>query len=92
MRQYEISVVYSIGEDTLSKSKEQVKVELEKAQAKILKEDDMSARDLAYPIHKQTRGHYFLYDVEMDPLKVGELDRAMKLTSGILKYLFVKKE
>ncbi len=92
MRQYEISVVYSIGEDTLSKSKEQVKVELEKAQAKILKEDDMSARDLAYPIHKQTRGHYFLYDIEMDPLKVGELDRALKLTSGILKYLFVKKE
>jgi len=92
MRQYEISVVYSIGEDTLSKSKEQVKAEIEKAQAKILKEDDMSARDLAYPIHKQTRGHYFLYDVEMDPLKVGELDRAMKLTSGILKYLFVKKE
>ncbi len=92
MRQYEISVVYSIGEDTFSKSREQVKAEIEKAQAKILKEDDMSARDLAYPIHKQTRGHYFLYDVEMDPLKVGELDRALKLTSGILKYLFVKKE
>jgi len=91
MRQYEISVVYSIG-DEMSKSKEQVKSELEKAQAKILKEDDLSARDLAYPIHKQTRGHYFLYDVEMDPLKVGDLDRAFKLTSGILKYLFVKKE
>lgn len=91
MREYEISVVYSIGED-LSKSRELVKSELDKVQAKVLKEDDMNARDLAYPIRKQTRGHYILYEVQMDPLKLTELDRALKLTAGILKFLFVKKE
>ena len=92
MREYEISVVYSIGEDTLSKAREQVKGELDRIEAKVLKEEDMSARDLAYPIKKQTRGHYILYNVEMDPLKVNDLDRAFKLTGGILKFLFVKKE
>lgn len=52
----------------------------------------MNARDLAYPIKKQTRGHYILYYVQIDPLKVVDLDRAFKLTSGILKFLFVRKE
>ncbi len=92
MHEYEVSVVYTTGEDVLSKAKEQVKAELDKVQGRIVKEDDLSARDLAYPIKKHTRGHYFLYTVEMDPLKLGELDRAFKLTSGILKYLVVKRE
>ncbi len=91
MREYEVSVVYETTEDALSKAKEQVKNEFDKIAAKIVKEEDMSARDLAYPIGKQTRGHYFMYNLEADPLRIGELDRAFKLTSGILKFLVVSK-
>ena len=52
----------------------------------------MNARDLAYPIGKKTRGHYYLYGIQADPEKIGNLDRAFKLASGILKYLVIKKE
>ena len=92
MRDYEVAVVYDVGDDTMPKAKEQVKGEFDKIAATVVKEEDMNARDLAYPIGKQTRGHYFLYNVQAEPEKIGELDRAFKLTAGILKYLVVRKE
>lgn len=92
MRDYEVAVVYDVSDETLSTAREQVKSEFDKISAAVVKEDDMNARDLAYPIGKQTRGHYFLYNVQAEPEKIGELDRAFKLTAGILKYLVVKKE
>jgi small subunit ribosomal protein S6 len=91
MSVYEVAVVYDTADDALSKTKEQVKSEFDKIAAKVVKEEDMNARDLAYPIKKQTRGHYFMYDVEADPQRIVELERAFKLTSGILKYLVVNK-
>lgn len=92
MRDYEVAVVYDVGDDTLPKAQEQVKDEFTKIAATVVKEDDMNARDLAYPIGKKTRGHYFLYNVQADPEKIGDLDRAFKLTAGILKYLVVRKD
>jgi small subunit ribosomal protein S6 len=92
MRDYEVAVVYNVGDDMLPKAKEQVKTEFDKIAASIVKEEDMNPRDLAYPIRKQTRGHYFIYNVQADPEKIGELDRAFRLTTGILKYLVVRKE
>lgn len=92
MRDYEVAVVYDISGDILPKAKDQVKTEFDKISATVVKEEDMNARDLAYPIGKQTRGHYFLYDIKAEPEKVGELDRAFRLANGILKYLVIKKE
>ena len=92
MREYEVAVVFDVGDETLPKAREQVKTEFDKIAASIVKEEDMNARDLAYPIGKQTRGHYYLYNVQAEPEKIGDLDRAFKLTAGILKYLVVKKE
>jgi small subunit ribosomal protein S6 len=92
MREYEVAVVFDVGDETLPKAREQVKSEFDKISASIVKEDDMNARDLAYPIGKQTRGHYYLYNVQAEPEKIGDLDRAFKLTAGVLKYLVVKKE
>ena len=92
MRKYEAILIYRAEDELLAKGKEILKTELEKAGAKVSKEDDMKLRDLAYPIKKQTRGHYFLYDLELDPQKVVEIEKVIKMSSEILKYLFVKKE
>lgn len=92
MRKYEAILIYRAEDELMNKGKEIVKAELEKVGSKVLKEDDMRLRELAYPIKKQTKGHYFLYDLEMEPEKVIEVEKVIKMSSEILKYLFVKKE
>ena len=92
MRTYEITFIFPEREEDFTSGKTFVTKELKKVKASIKKEDDMGERNLAYPVKKETRGHYFFFEVEMEPEKVAELDKSFKLQSSILKYLFIKKE
>jgi len=90
MRNYEIVFVFKDDEEAYKKGKELVTEELTRIEAKITKEDDMGSRELAYPVKKETRGHYYVYFIEADPDKVTSTDRSFRLSKEILKYLFVK--
>lgn len=92
MRNYEVMTLFSTKEDILAKGKEIVREELTKAGASITKEDDMGERDLAYPVRKQTRGHYILFEAAIEPEKISEIDKSLKLHNEVMKYLFVRKE
>ncbi|MDC0335745.1 30S ribosomal protein S6 [Pseudodesulfovibrio sp.] len=52
--------------------------------------DDWGMRPLAYPVEKQTRGYYvrLVYDAP-GPL-VAELERNIRITDGIFKFMTVK--
>ena len=92
MRAYEAIFVFR-GEDELyTKGKELIKGEFERVEATIVKEDDMGARELAYEIKGETRGHYYFYEVKIDPLKIDEMSKAVKLFEPVLKHLFVRKQ
>jgi small subunit ribosomal protein S6 len=52
--------------------------------------DDWGVRDLAYKIEKQGRGYYTLLRFEGTGPAVQELERNLKLTDGILRYLTVR--
>ena len=47
-------------------------------------------RTLAYPIKKNKKGHYVLMNITADPKSVAEVERQMKLSEDILRYLTVK--
>ena len=59
MRKYEVTFIFRTEEDRMSAAKEAVKSILEKKSVKILKEEDLGERTLAYEIKKQSRGRYF---------------------------------
>ena len=92
MNTYEITCIFPTREEEVASGRDAIKTELTKVQANVLKETDMGERVLAYPVKKQTRGHYILFEAEIDPSKIIELDKIFKLQSNILKYLFIKKE
>jgi small subunit ribosomal protein S6 len=54
--------------------------------------DEWGVRDLAYRIDKQARGYYTLLRYQATGRAVDELERNLKLTDGILRYLTVRAD
>jgi small subunit ribosomal protein S6 len=49
-------------------------------------------RTLAYPIKGRDVGYYVIVQFETEPDRLGELERAIKLDDGVLRYLVVLNE
>ncbi len=49
--------------------------------------EEWGLRDLAYRIQKQTKGYYTLLQYHATARAVEELERTLKLTDGVLRYL-----
>jgi small subunit ribosomal protein S6 len=91
MRKYEI--MYIIRPDI---EQDQVQATVEKFQGiitnnggEITKHDVMGKRRLAYEIKKFRDGHYVLVNFTAEPEVVKELDRVMKISDEIIRYLIV---
>jgi small subunit ribosomal protein S6 len=54
--------------------------------------EEWGVRDLAYRIQKQAKGYYTLLQYRSSVRVVEELERTMKLSDGILRYLTVRLE
>lgn len=54
--------------------------------------DEWGSRELAYRIQKQSRGYYTLMRYQASGRVVEELERNLKLTDGILRYLTVRAD
>lgn len=50
------------------------------------------SRQLAYPIRKFTEGYYVLYEAQIDPTRIREIERSMQYNEDILRYLVVRKD
>jgi small subunit ribosomal protein S6 len=49
-------------------------------------------RKLAYPIKKQRQGYYEWFYMELDPTRTAEIDRKLKMSETILRFLIFKME
>lgn len=91
MRKYE--VMYIIRPDL---EQEAVQATVEKFQniinngGEITKHDLMGKRRLAYEINKHRDGHYVLVHFNANNEVIAELDRVMKISDEIIRYLIVK--
>jgi small subunit ribosomal protein S6 len=90
MRKYEATFIFRIEEDKMAQAKEFVKNIFETKSAKILKEEDLGERILAYEIKRQSKGRYFFYELEFEPSKLNDTEKELRINSDILKFLFVK--
>jgi len=54
--------------------------------------DEWGLRDLAYRIEKQGKGFYTLLQYRSPARAVEELERNLKLTDGVLRYLTVRTD
>jgi ribosomal protein S6 len=53
---------------------------------------DWGAKKLAHPIHKQTDGRYFLIEYQAEGDAVAEVERTLRITDGVLRYISVQQE
>jgi len=92
MRNYEFTVIFDSNEEQTAKGMEVIAAEFAAANVGIVKQDDMGVKNLAYPIKKQDKGHYFFFDLKADPLTINKFNASFKLMTPVLKFLFVNNE
>ena len=91
MTSYEATFVLLPDAESVERGKTAVQDAFAKAGAKITGEDDIGERVLAYPIRKQDRGYYLLYEIDSDPQKIQGLYQAAGLLPEILKCFIVHR-
>ena len=52
--------------------------------------DHWGLRGLAYPIKKQTEGHFLVAYYDLAPTKLKEIDRQLRILPNVLRHMFVK--
>ena len=63
---------------------------IEREGGKMVEVDQWGMRDLAYPVHKLMRGFYVRLVYEAPAPLVAELERNIRITDGIFKFITVK--
>jgi small subunit ribosomal protein S6 len=94
VRNYELAYIADpeLDEQVLEALEEKVKSWIEAAGGKPKKIDRRGKRRLAYPIKKQTEGHYVFIQAEMPPQAGVLIERDLRLNEQILRYLITLQE
>jgi small subunit ribosomal protein S6 len=56
----------------------------------ITKHENMGRRQLAYPIGRQTEGHYVLFEIDGSGREIAELERRMRVNDQVIRYITVR--
>lgn len=94
---YEITVVLRVdnNEDAQKANFDQVKAWVEAGGKGVINKVDPNhwgRRKLAYEINGQREGLFVLFYADVDPDAIEELDRNLRLASGVLRYLIVRPD
>jgi small subunit ribosomal protein S6 len=94
MNHYELMVIYSpnLTEDEQRQQFQQVDELLKHENARINWVDHWGKRKLAYLVKKQRQGIYDWFYFELDPSRVAEIDRKLKMSEVILRFMITKME
>jgi small subunit ribosomal protein S6 len=65
---------------------------IEREGGKLVIADHWGMRDIAYPIKKQTRGYYVRLEYLAPGKLVAELERNIRITEGIFRFVTIKLE
>lgn len=94
-RAYELSVIVRIDpndqviRDNISQVQEWVEAD---GLGEVVKADHWGRRRLAYEIDGQREGYYVIMDAAIDPSHIPELERNLKLATGIIRYLLIRPD
>lgn len=94
MRHYEVLFILkpTLSEEEVNAKLDFVKELLNKYKAEIESVVPMGTRKLAYTIKKYQRGTYFVIYFKAEPSFIKELERVLKITEEIIRFLIVKYE
>jgi small subunit ribosomal protein S6 len=87
-------VIYSpnLTEDEQRQQLAQIEELLKHENASLTWVDHWGKRKLAYPVKKQRQGFYDWFYFELDPSRISEIDRKLKMSEVILRFMIIKME
>ncbi len=88
MRKYELMTIFPLNEEKSKQGLEELHAVLSEYGAEIEKEDVFGDRDLTYEVKGETRGHFVLLIVSVNPGKIVEIENKFKINKNLLKHLF----
>lgn len=94
-RPYELTFIVRVdpNEEVMNEAVEQVKAWVEADEhGTVTKIDRWGRRKLAYEINNQREGYYVLFEAEIAAQGLPELERNLKLSPNILRYLLVRPD
>jgi small subunit ribosomal protein S6 len=94
MRNYELALIVEPNKDEegVTEVVEKVTGFIQSFDGKVASADVWGRKALAYPINNHREGTYVLLNATMPPASIIELERNLKLTESVIRYLLVAKE
>lgn len=94
MRKYECMTILdpALGEEQLNGLVERLSAIVTDAGGAVEKADHWGKRRLAYTIDGKDEGYYVLFEFQADHAATQELERVMKITDGVVRYLLLRKD
>jgi small subunit ribosomal protein S6 len=81
-----------LAEDDFSRTLGKINDLIAKFGGTVTDTNQWGKRKLAYPIRKQAEGNYVLEKMQIKQTALKELEANLKLTEGILRYLFIREK
>lgn len=94
MRTYELAIIIgpNVDEEGANQVVENLTQFIQAANGEVTSVDKWGRKTLAYPINKHREGTYMLINSKMDPSTLVELERNLKLSEQIIRYLLIATE
>jgi len=92
LRHYETMIILkpTLTDEDKEKIVENIKKIVESFEGEVVAVDNIGVRELAYPIEKFERGHYYIFYYKAPAKAVLELERQMRYNEDILRFMTVK--
>lgn len=93
MRNYEVMYIVrtDIDEELVKSTIEKFKTVITSGGGEITKHDVLGKRRLAYEINKFRDGHYVLVHFSSESSVITELDRLLKISDEVIRFLITKQ-
>jgi small subunit ribosomal protein S6 len=93
-RKYEVMYILrpDVAEEDIEKLTASLEATVTKGGGKVLATDKMGMRKLAYTVRKFNDGLYMLMTLEADGGQVAELERRLRVTEQVIKFLTVRMD
>ncbi len=94
LHQYELVYVLQpeLDDEGIKALGERINQVVERHGGSILSTEPWGRRQLAYPIKKFMEGYYVLHHVAMLPEGTDEVERVLRLSEDVLRYLLIRKD
>src|ERR687890_181123 len=91
-RVYEVVFIVDPGtqEDDLTRLTENLRTIITNGGGTVTKSEGMGRRQLAYSIGRSNEGIYVLFEIEGSGSEIAELERRMRVSDQVLRYLTVR--